>query len=181
MNFSVFVVVILLICSKKLCCFLFKDFTVCYLATLLVEVLFQETFKGRYCYPFLEISVQWSDRRRGGSSGDLLGHSYSKAKSTTAAKMAMLACPEHASQLLALERWSTSILSCPFINMSGLEMMLLEKREDSYGAALPWKFCRIEQLPLNATFPVFPILWNPLNKRDTTPCVPKAHTAWIGF
>lgn len=53
------------------------------------------------------------------------------------------------------------------------------EREDPAGLLLPT--LPAERLPLTATFPVFPSLWNPLYKRDTTSRAPKAHPVHAGF
>lgn len=105
-----------------------------------VEFLFQETFKGTHCAHILEITILKCFRKDGKdevSFGDLIQHTDSVCKFINHTENAEFTFPEHASQLLALERECIRMLSCPFINMSDELIMLLERREASCRIALP--------------------------------------------
>lgn len=86
-----------------------------------VEFLFQEIFKRTHCAHILEITVLKCFRKDGKdevSFGDLIQHTDSVCKFINHTEKAEFTFPEHASQLLALERECIRMLSCPFINMS---------------------------------------------------------------
>lgn len=137
----VLVVVILLIWSKKLCCFLFEGVTLCFLGIRL-NSSFRRDWREHsaitfYRYSFSEVFPRgwWKDERALGSSQNTMLHLQTHQLQQRQSNLLWNSCTtEHASQFLASGRGTIRTSSCPF-NTSGELMMLLEKRVASCGVA----------------------------------------------